>query len=160
MVTYIILEIWTFSRVTHTEKHTNFLKICRLPETLSTPKFFRNLSFGLPVIPGGVCFSGHVVQASSLVVRLVYVTVPKCIDRERLGGRRTGTRRNSGHTPVRVEVNKLGFDQVHDSVVLSARPTRLQASSFSELRSFWLMPRLSMVFTLGRVIKVYHIIIP
>ena len=28
MATYIILEIWTFSRVTHTEKkHTNLLKI-------------------------------------------------------------------------------------------------------------------------------------
>lgn len=157
-------SFWKFGHFPelHTQKKNIQIswKYCRLPETLSTPKCFRNLSFGLPIIPRGVCFSGHVVQASSLVVRLVYVFVPKCIDRERLGGRRPGTRRNSDHTPVRMEVNKLGFDQAHDSVVLSTRPILLQASSSSEQRSFWLAPRLLMVYTLGREIKVYHVIIP
>ena len=48
MVTYIILEIWTNSRVTHRKNIQISWKFCRSPDTLSMPKFFRNLSFGLP----------------------------------------------------------------------------------------------------------------
>lgn len=44
-------SFWKFEQIpeSHTQKkHTNFLKFCRSPDTLSKPKFFRNLSFGLP----------------------------------------------------------------------------------------------------------------
>ena len=43
-------SFWKFGQIpeSHTQKkHTNFLKICRSPDTLSMPTFFRNLSFGL-----------------------------------------------------------------------------------------------------------------